>query len=180
MARKTKYDWMMGTMEVLIVHGVDGMTLDALTKHLGVTKGSFYHHFADMPTFRKEMLAMCLYESTTHVIERTEVGATPYQKLMVLTELASGIDPLEVAIRAWALRDPDAQATLIEIDARRMEYVAKLYRDLGLDDDSAARGSRFYYSAFVGGLHLMPSLTTPQMLEMFAALRQLAGIKEDN
>ena len=58
MTRKTKYDWMTVTMEVLVTQGVDGITIDALTKRLGVTKGSFYHHFSDMPTFRQEILAL--------------------------------------------------------------------------------------------------------------------------
>ncbi len=177
MTRKTKFDWMTVTMEVLIVDGVDGITIEALTKRLGVTKGSFYHHFADMPTFRQEMLALCLHESTTGVIERVEIGATPYEKLMILTGLASSIDPREVAIRAWALRDSTAHATLIEIDARRMAYVTQLYRDLGLDEDAAARTSRLYYSVFIGGQHMMPPLNTPQMLEIFATLRRLAGIE---
>lgn len=177
MARKTKRDWMMAAMELLIAEGVDGITIDALTKKLGVTKGSFYHHFGDAPNFHVEILAMCLHESTTAVIERVEQAETPYAKLLSLTHMAAQIDPIEVAIRAWALRDPDAHTTLIEIDARRMDYIAKLFRDLGVDDATAEHIGRLYYMVFIGGHHLMPPMTTPLMHDMFATLRRLAGIE---
>jgi AcrR family transcriptional regulator len=177
MARTTKRDWMMAAMEILVAEGVDSLTIEALTKKMGVTKGSFYHHFGDAQNFHTVMLEMCLYESTTSVIERVEQGETPYIRLMTLTEMAAQIDPIEVAIRAWALRDPDAHATLIEIDARRVEYVAKLFADLGLDAASAGHFARLYYTVFIGGHHLMPPLTTPHMHELFATIRQLAGVE---
>lgn len=177
MARKTKRDWMQAAMEILVAEGVDGITIEALTKKLGVTKGSFYHHFGDAPNFHAVMLEMCLYESTTHVIERVEQASTPYARLMALTEMAANIDPIEVAIRAWALRDPDAHATLIEIDARRLEYVTKLFADLGLSSDSAAHFAHLYYTVFIGGHHLMPPLTTPAIHALFATIRRIAGVE---
>lgn len=178
MARKTQRDWMTAAMEILVAEGVDGITIEALTKKLGVTKGSFYHHFGDAQNFHAKMLEMCLYESTTSVIERVEKGETPYAKLMLLTGLAAYIDPIEVAIRAWALRDTGAHATLIEIDTQRMKYIAKLFRDLGLAADAAEQIGRLYYLVFIGGHHLMPPATTPQMHDMFAVLRRLAGVEK--
>ncbi|MDX2140249.1 MAG: TetR/AcrR family transcriptional regulator [Chloroflexota bacterium] len=179
MARKTKQDWMQCAIELLVEYGIDGITIDTLTRKMEVTKGSFYHHFGDMATFRAEMLAMCLHQSSTSVIERAEAGATPYEKLMLLTHMAALIDPSEVAIRVWALRDPDAHDTLIEIDARRLDYVTSIYRQLGLDDAAAALASRLFYCVFIGGHHLLPPVTTPQMYEMFTALRQLAGVQSE-
>lgn len=180
MTRLSKQDWMQAAMEILIAQGVDGITIEALTQRMGVTKGSFYHHFGDVVTFRKVMLEMCLYQNSTSVIERAEVGETPYRKLMILTDLAAMIDPAEVAIRVWALRDPDAHAMLTETDARRVAYIAQVHRDLGLDEAAAALASRLFYSAFLGGQHLMPPLTSAQMYEMFAALRQMFGITEES
>ena len=37
--------------ELLVTHGCGGVTIAALCDRLGVTKGSFYHHFADMAEF---------------------------------------------------------------------------------------------------------------------------------
>ncbi len=43
--RLTREEWLAKALEVLARKGVAGMRIDALSKALGVTKGSFYWHF---------------------------------------------------------------------------------------------------------------------------------------
>ena len=44
-------------LELLAEGGHDGLTIAALCARLGVTKGSFYHHFRDLCAFTDALLA---------------------------------------------------------------------------------------------------------------------------
>lgn len=165
-------------MELLVRDGVDGITVEALTQQLGVTKGSFYHHFRDTAHFKAEALAYCLSQNVGSVIARANAGSTPFARLFLLTDMAATVDPLEVAIRAWALQDADVRATLTAIDQQRLAYVIELHQQLGLDPVLAQQAAHLFYCTFLGGMHLLPTLTHAQLHDMFAALRRLYGISE--
>jgi AcrR family transcriptional regulator len=173
MARKSKQDWMNGAVQVLVAHGIEGMTLDALTAQMGVTKGSFYHHFADMGAFRAEMLDSCLRQSTAGVFAQVEqAGESPRARLEALTALAAQPDPVEVAVRGWARTDPAAYAMLCDIDAQRTAYIAGVLRGLGHPEAEAERRARVYYALFIGGQHLCPPMPADAL---HTALMAVAG-----
>jgi AcrR family transcriptional regulator len=171
MARKTKRDWLMAAMEILVAQGVDGITIEALTKRMELTKGSFYHHFKDIAEFRTEMLVLCLQESTTNIIVQVDEVATPSERLTRLLEFTSQTNPLEAAFRAWALRDPQAQATLTQMDTQRMAYLVALMHDNGLDETRAMQAARLLYTTYIGGHQITPALSTRQLLELFGVIR---------
>jgi AcrR family transcriptional regulator len=171
-----KRDWLMTAFHLLSEQGVDAITIAQLTAQLGVTKGSFYHHFQDMTDFREQMLELCLEESVTRVIEQVEQAPTPLSRLLLLEDVAYGNSALEVAVRAWALRDALAQRTLLQIDQQRQEYLRRLFAALGVSETDVESAARHYYAVFIGALHLMPPLTREQIDEAFAAVRRLYGI----
>ena len=49
-------DWIDAGFTLLADAGIEALKLDRLCGHLGVTKGSFYWHFADMPAYRKALI----------------------------------------------------------------------------------------------------------------------------
>lgn len=171
-----KRDWLTASMHLLVEQGVDGITIANLTDHLKVSKGSFYHHFRDIADFREQMLALCLEESTTRVFAQVEAGATPLERLSRLERLAAANDPLEVVIRAWALRDAQASQTLTEIDQRRLTYIQSLFEANGLSSPEAGEAARLFYAFFIGALHLLPPLAPEHMQAAFDALRRTFGV----
>ncbi len=171
-----KRDWLMTAFHLLAEQGVDALTIAHLTEKLGVTKGSFYHHFRDMADFREQMLALCLEESVTRVIDQVEEAPTPHARLLLLEQVAAGNSALEVAVRAWALRDALAEQTLRQIDQQRQDYLRRLFIELGLGEAGAAQAARLHYAVFIGALHLMPPLTREEIGEAFAAIRRLVLI----
>ena len=40
-------DWAQAALDVMVARGLDGVAVEPLARELGVTKGSFYWHFAN-------------------------------------------------------------------------------------------------------------------------------------
>src|SRR5579884_2605293 len=57
MARANRTAYLECALDVLAESGADGLTIAELCGRLGVTKGSFYHHFAGMGEFVTALLA---------------------------------------------------------------------------------------------------------------------------
>ena len=53
--RLSRDDWVAEATEVLASHGLSAVAVEPLAERLGVTKGSFYAHFAN----RDELVAAC-------------------------------------------------------------------------------------------------------------------------
>jgi len=153
-ARVGKADWISAGLALLAERGVDAVAVEPLCLRLGVTKGSFYWHFADRAALHAAMLESWRRTGTTDVADRVEeAGGGPHQKLARLTSLAAA-NPragLEVALRAWARRDPAAAAAVAEVDAIRTAYVAGLLVQMGLRPATAMRRSRLIYLVLLGG-----------------------------
>ncbi len=49
-------DWIQAGFAILAEGGPNALRLDRLCEHLDVTKGSFYWHFADLPTYRAALI----------------------------------------------------------------------------------------------------------------------------
>jgi len=49
--RLTRKDWILAGQDMLRAEGIAGLKLASLTGRLGVSTGSFYHHFADFEDY---------------------------------------------------------------------------------------------------------------------------------
>ncbi|WP_217198301.1 TetR/AcrR family transcriptional regulator [Streptomyces buecherae] len=126
-----KRDWLEAGLAALAADGAGAVTIDRLCGDLGLTKGSFYHHFKGITGFRTELLAHFEAESTTRFIEAVEGVSGPagvkFARLLDLALADEGDRPgLEVAVRAWALGDAEARAAQRRIDERRISYLHEL------------------------------------------------------
>jgi hypothetical protein len=89
------------------------------------------------------------------VIARVEAESVAKdERLTLLIGLATrntGLARLEIAIRAWANTDQRAAGAVAGIDRQRMDYVASLLRDLGIESRTARLRARILYLALIGG-----------------------------
>lgn len=165
MARRSKEDWLNEGMLVLSEIGEAGLTIDLLATRLEVTKGSFYHHFQNRQDFLERMLDYWEYRNTEEFIEISEQGGTANDKADRLTELVvskANDPPIEVAIRAWAMRDELARDYQERVDERRINYVQKLMIEMGAEDDVALRMAQITYTVLIGSQHLVPRISAAQ------------------
>ena len=67
MTRKSKQDWLEKGLKILAKESLNGLTIDKMALELGVTKGSFYHHFKNARDFEERLLGYWAnqYLSTT-------------------------------------------------------------------------------------------------------------------
>lgn len=151
--------WMAAAFGELATHGWDGVRVEPIAAKLGVTKGSFYWHFADRDAL---VAAMFLRWSEGRVRAiRIETGddADPRALLFRLIELyargpnARGL-AIELAIRGLARSDSRAADAVAAVDGERLARVAHLFGKLG-ENAAQAEARAFLFYAFVFGQSLI-------------------------
>jgi AcrR family transcriptional regulator len=173
MAQKTKRDWLVEGLRVLGELGATALTIDALTGRLGVTKGSFYHHFQHYHNYKEQLLTF-FEEVTLHIIAQTEQEPTSTRKIARLLELATREVPtVEVAVRAWALQDEQVRRYQERIDQRRMDYLTALFAPITGDKARARFLAHLYYALYIGSQHLLPPIQQEAVRQFYRELLPL-------
>lgn len=153
--RASADDWLRTGLRLLRDGGADSLTVDALCRSLGRTKGSFYHHFVDLDAYQERLFAFWESSSTLGPIaeaDLTEVGAKRRQRLYdAVARLELHV---ERAMQAWALRDPRARDARARVDARRLDYLARIWREEGATATMARSFATIEYAAFLGAIQL--------------------------
>ncbi len=178
MAKTSRETWLDDGLKVLRQDGIEHVRIDTLCKRLGMTKGSFYHHFKNHQSYLEDLLAYWEEKYTSQFIDYAEKGTTPLEKIKRLNDVAlSAYDDPEIHIRAWALTDDVARETVARVDQRRIDYLVKLYTELGMSDEQALVVSRTIYATLIGTSYLLPHLNQQDVLEMF---NYIAGLNTQN
>ncbi len=150
---KTQLDWVDAGLGVLALHGANAVKIDALASLLGVTKGSFYWHFADRSALLVAMLERWEAVATDAIMATIDAdGGTPAQRLERLIDIGTNHSAaaLESGLRAWARTDDEVAQALLRVDARREGYVRDLLSAHGLPDALALTGAHMLYLALIG------------------------------
>ena len=147
--------WLAAGFEALAAGGVDALRVEPLAERLGVTKGSFYHHFGNRRALHEAMLDAWERRGTTDIIVDVDaVDSTPADRVRHLAHRtmrpAPTNDAIENAIRAWAVTDDVAAAAIARVDERRLAYTAALLRSVGMSPAQARRRARLLYRILIG------------------------------
>jgi len=148
--------WIDAAFDVLAEGGIDAVRIDPLAKQLGVTRGSFYWHFADRAALHTAMLKEWRKRQSYRIGSRIESQTSaPYERLKQTLALpnssprAKRAGAIELAIRLWARRDAEAAKAVRHIDRVRMNYYAKLYGEMGLAPADARKRAFLFYAALM-------------------------------
>jgi AcrR family transcriptional regulator len=185
MTRKPKpqlapQDWIKAAFRALSRQGVGSVKAETLAKTLKATKGSFYWHFKDVPSFRHAMLALWEADATTAIMMIVDGAAAPGRpRLSLLSEVVSSMNAdneygglkAEPAIRDWARTDRLVAAAVRRVDNRRISYVARLFEECGFGPDVARARAVLFYGGFVGLQTLAATTSKGFKVEMAELLR---------
>lgn len=168
MVRKTKRDWLILGLTLLSEEGIEGVTIEALTRRLQMTKGSFYHHFGNHRAYLDSLLNFYEAEGTLKIIEVTEQEETPAGKLRRLLAIIVSHKPeRDVAVRSWALHDEKARIVQERVDSQRVAYVQNLWMQLIGDQTQALLRSQILYAILVGSEQIQPPLGAEGLRRLF-------------
>jgi AcrR family transcriptional regulator len=144
-------DWLDQGLKVLAERGFTALKAEPLAKAMGVSRGSFYWHFADISAFHAAILKHWREVAAEGIIANLEAATGHDDSLQLLLRQAFGGKlALENAVRIWATHDPLARRAVQAIDRRRATYVERLLRAAGLAPKVARSRARILYWAFVG------------------------------
>ncbi len=155
MRKLSRNEWIAGAFEALTDGGIDSLRVEPLAKRMGVTKGSFYHHFENRRSLHLAMLAEWERRGTAQIIDEVEDSTTaPADRLRALGVRTFAADPvsdgIETSIRAWAAIDPVVAEVVSRVDDRRLGFVVKLLVDAGMPRPLAKRRARLLYRTLIG------------------------------
>ena len=144
-------DWLKQGLKTLAKRGFTALKAEPLAKAKGVSRGSFYWHFADIGAFHAAILKQWREIAAEQIIAGVEAAAAGENPLEVLLRRVFGARlALENAVRTWASVDPAARAAVQAIDRRRLGYVEGLLTQSGLSVDVARARAQILYWAFLG------------------------------
>jgi len=144
-------DWLDEGLKTLARSGFTALKAEPLAKAMGVSRGSFYWHFADIGAFHAAILKHWRDVAAEQIIANLEAASNDDNPIpLLLRQAFGGRLALENAVRTWATLDPAARAAVQAIDRRRLGYVEKLLRQSGLSTDVANARAQILYWAFLG------------------------------
>ncbi|SRR5690606_7306945 len=179
-AQLTRDDWIKAATATLVDNGVDAVRVDTLARQLDVTRGSFYWHFSHRAELLESVLTTWRNAATQQVIDRFERRKIdPRQQVRELLTLpfrgrtARRAAAIELAIRAWARRDPMARRFVDEVDTTRLNYIARSFAALG-HNEAEARARAFTLYAYQIAESILPSQGSDSEKE--ERLRYIEGV----
>ncbi|MEJ5979164.1 TetR/AcrR family transcriptional regulator [Novosphingobium sp. PS1R-30] len=147
--RLTRERWIEAAMEILGLHGIDGVRVEQVAKALSVTKGSFYWHFKDRDELLEAILEHWRRKNTVDILEYVGSLESPLARLERLVRLPFHLqdtDPVGLPLRLWARHDERARKALQEVDELRLRMKAQIFIACGFAPEEARARAVLLYS----------------------------------
>jgi len=173
--RLTAQDWIDFGLTTLAHRGFDALKAEVLARRLGVSRGSFYWHFADLGAFHASVIEHWKQVATEAIIADIERYESHEERLNALLHLAFGRGAaLEIRMRAWAESNAAAARALYDIDRRRRGYIERLLLEAGIAPALAATRTQVLYWTYLGAALSRSKLTGERLERIVAELKRIA------
>ena len=145
-------DWIQASWTVIATQSVDAVKIEALARHLGVSKGSFYWHFKN----RADLLGALLQyweKDTERIIQASQQAPSAAECLLRLFDLIAQTShqfSADTAIFLWAEKNSQVAQRVRTVEERRIGYIKKMLCQCGFSDREAAHRAEVAYLAFLG------------------------------
>ena len=155
-ARLSAADWEQAALHTIAENGIAAVAVEALARRLGVTKGSFYWHFATREALIQAALDRWERDDEQDVLASIEAVADPRERVRELIRQVSHKRPSHAVFAALikALDHPLIGPVIARVSQRRLEFVSRAFHQAGFDAATAANRARLAYSAYVGFVQL--------------------------
>lgn len=165
-------EWVRAGLKALAKSGASALKADKLAASLGVSRGSFYWHFADVPAFHAAVLKRWREVALENIIVEIEASSDPLDAL--LHRAFAGGAGLENAVRAWATADGQARKAVEAVDAERVRQLRRLLVEVGVDPAVAEIRARLLNWAYIGFAISSASLDDASLKRLLKEVSQFA------
>ncbi|HUA26215.1 MAG TPA: TetR/AcrR family transcriptional regulator [Steroidobacteraceae bacterium] len=169
--RLTGQAWIDFGLRTLAHDGFTALKADVLARKLGVSRGSFYWHFADLAAYHARVVGAWKQAATEAIISDIEHYASPAERLNALLQRAfARSGALETRMRNWAESSADADQAVSDIDRRRRRYLEQLLVDAGVAPPLAETRAQLLYWTYLGAAFSRSRLQREGLHRMVAEL----------
>jgi AcrR family transcriptional regulator len=173
--RLTAQDWIDFALTTFAREGADALKADVLARRLGVSRGSFYWHFADLRAFHARVIEHWKQAATEAIIADIERHEAREARLDALLRHAFGRGAaLEIRMRSWASSNAEAARALGDVDRRRLAYLEQLLGEAGIASPLAATRAQLMYWAYLGAALSRSRLGGDRLDRVVTELKQIA------
>ena len=171
--RLTRDDWLDASFKAVVAGGVDNVRVLAIADDLGVTRGSFYWHFADRADLIGALLARWR-ERELEQDQRLSADSSPdpqadLERLLEAVLAHAGADlenmRFELALRSFGRRNPALATMLVEVDQVRMNLFEQKFLRLTGNPHTASELASLFYLAIVGSYQALSRPVNPPLLK---------------
>ncbi|SER47317.1 DNA-binding transcriptional regulator, AcrR family [Tranquillimonas rosea] len=147
--------WLNAAYRILVERGVAYIKIGTLADDLGLSRTSFYWHFADRKALLAALIRQWEDKNTGNLVRQSGLYAETIAEA-VLNVFDCWIDEelfdsrLDFAIRNWAQADPDLKSELLRTDETRIAALQAMFGRFGFDTDTADIRARTLYLTQVG------------------------------
>jgi AcrR family transcriptional regulator len=177
--RKRKEDWLETGIKILGEYGLNGLTIERMCEELGVTKGSFYHHFEGMGDFEGQLIA---YWADIYLSPPGDIPDDRQARLVLLDrimeETFSPITEPEVAVRMWAYQDERVSEYVEKVDAVRLDFALKVFRGFSGDEESAQLMADMLFTMLIGSITMLPRMSPERVQDLYLEFKHLYGLTD--
>ena len=152
----TAVDWAEAALHLIAERGLSALTIDALARRLGATKGSFYWHFDGRTQLLKAALRRWEQRSTAETITALRAIDDPRRRLQTMLDAGSQAPrarSLYVAL-ALAAGNKEVRAVLNRVASARIANLEDCYSEMGMSKAQAKTAAVLAYAAYRGLVQL--------------------------
>jgi AcrR family transcriptional regulator len=173
-SRRTRRDFFDAAFELLEESGFPALTASALCDRLGVSRGSFYHHFETFESFAAKLLADWETRYSRDLITRAETVTDLDRRLNYHVELAAELPHgAEAALRAWGSVEPVVAAAQRRVDQLRFDSLVGLLRTHGIQEDEAEIYSTIALNTLIGLQLTQRPIDAGRLADLYGHLTRL-------
>jgi len=160
--------------EMLAESGFKDINVGALCRRLGVTSGSFYHHFGGWDGFVAALLDRWENRQIVLLRERQFGSQGAMTDLDALLELTVGLPhQAEAALRAWAANSEAVRLGVDRVDEDRRTTIERVITRIVGDETAARHLTSLGACLLVGHQQLLISGRQSELSTLLAVYREL-------
>ena len=146
--------WIEAARKVLEKKGIASVKIDALSRQLKVTRGSFYFHFSGLSDLHNGLIEVWRQRNCAPFLELEKMqmeGPAYFEAVVRVWVDEKTFSPsLDLAIRDWSRSSRSLASEVEAADRLRMELLTRAFRDIGYSEDESVVRARITYLHQIG------------------------------